>query len=606
MKKIAAAVAACFTLAGAAQAGNYGNFVVFGDSLSDAGTFGARFTTNPGTVWSQDVSSALGFRPGEAQIFNGAGYTLNPGGNIWAQGGARVNAVPGNGIPFAQPVSTQLDTYLATGGGVSGSTLYAFWGGANDVFYQATSGLPSPLIQANVATAAQDLATQMARLQAAGARYMVVMNLPNLGQTPLGRFSGPAGSAALTGLAQLYNGTLDAALDAAGVQALRLDTYRLLDEVLANPAAYGFAVGNAGVACTTPVALSCTPATLTTPTAASTYVFADDIHPTAAAHQVIADYVMSVLRAPNLVARAADRLSATGDSQWLGSDSRQRRFLDGLQGEGAADFYVTGQAVNARLGSQDELPGSNGHPDALRVGVDKNFGDGWFGGMSVAYVNDRFDLSGEAKGRGHGVSFSGYGSKRLGAAYVSAAVNLTSMDYDLKRQFNLGIASRDEQGTASGNVKGLRLETGYDLGQGAFRHGPLAALTYRHVWLGGYSEDSNRATALAYGDQKFDQLRTSLGYQASWQVGPNLRLSSRLTWENEGMDSRRDLSFGVAANNGRIAIPVGTDHGSYSQFNLGADWAIGKGSAVAATLNAAAAEHGSHQEALLVTYSASF
>ncbi len=289
MKKLTTALAVSLAFSGAAQAGTFSNFVVFGDSLSDAGTYGARFTTNPGTVWSQNVSTALGFPAAPAQFFTGTTFVANPGGNIWAQGGARTSQSPGYSIPVAEPVSTQLTTYLTTGAGANNSALYAVWAGANDIFFQASSGASATVIQANVGTAAVDLATQVARLQAAGARYIVVFNLPDMGRTPEALALGPTFATGLSNLSMYYNGVLNSGLKAAGVQALQLDIYRLFNEILAAPASFGFSVGNTGVACTTPSSLTCTPATLTTPTAATTYMFADGVHPTTAAHQIISD-----------------------------------------------------------------------------------------------------------------------------------------------------------------------------------------------------------------------------------------------------------------------------------------------------------------------------
>src|SRR4051794_30215875 len=88
----------------AAESAQFSNVIVFGDSLSDAGYFRpfllglglpaplvatlGRFTTNPGPVWSEVVSSYYGVKPGAS----------NAGGLIFAQGGARV-ALPSASTP---------------------------------------------------------------------------------------------------------------------------------------------------------------------------------------------------------------------------------------------------------------------------------------------------------------------------------------------------------------------------------------------------------------------------------------------------------------------------------------------------------------------------
>src|SRR3954470_162024 len=85
----------------ASNTGPFSNVYVFGDSLSDAGTFRpfllsvglpasvvagmGRFTTNPGPVWSELVASHYGVNPAPS----------NAGGTIFAQGGARVALTPG-------------------------------------------------------------------------------------------------------------------------------------------------------------------------------------------------------------------------------------------------------------------------------------------------------------------------------------------------------------------------------------------------------------------------------------------------------------------------------------------------------------------------------
>src|SRR4051812_41200619 len=81
----------------ATQAVQFSGVYVFGDSLSDAGFYRpfllslglpaalvsqmGRFTTAPGPVWSELVTQHYGFIPGPSNA---------NGGNIFAQGGARV------------------------------------------------------------------------------------------------------------------------------------------------------------------------------------------------------------------------------------------------------------------------------------------------------------------------------------------------------------------------------------------------------------------------------------------------------------------------------------------------------------------------------------
>ncbi|WP_322047846.1 SGNH/GDSL hydrolase family protein [Paraburkholderia sp. J67] len=122
--------------------------VAFGTSLSDAGTYseqiapgfgGGRFTTNPGEVWTQKVSEYFGNTLSPA-FEGGFGLPLTATGGLdYAQGGALV-ATGGvsntsAAIPQAsqQPVTWQLQQYLAQHGSFNASQLVLVEGGANEI-----------------------------------------------------------------------------------------------------------------------------------------------------------------------------------------------------------------------------------------------------------------------------------------------------------------------------------------------------------------------------------------------------------------------------------------------------------------------------------------
>jgi outer membrane lipase/esterase len=132
-KALVAGAVAC-ACAGPAAA-QWSGFVVFGDSLTDAGSYApalppgtGRFTTNPDPVWAQVLGERYGFLITPA----------NQGGTDYAYGGARVSLTPGYPAQpptgAAVPIATQVAQ--AIGKGIDPGTVYAFWGGANDIFTQ--------------------------------------------------------------------------------------------------------------------------------------------------------------------------------------------------------------------------------------------------------------------------------------------------------------------------------------------------------------------------------------------------------------------------------------------------------------------------------------
>ena len=282
--------------------------VSFGDSLSDVGTYapiasavgGGRFTTNPGQVWVQDVAQYYGDTVSAAYTIDLAHKLTAQNGLGYAEGGATVaTAASINDALIAlignvnMPVNEQGANDLQAHGSFKVNQLVLVWAGANDVLRAGSL----PAAAAPVQTAATTLAHVVAQIVQSGATHVVVANLPDIGLTPKGIASADGG-ATLRQLSQLFNSTLDAALQANGLtgKVIRIDAYGWLNDLVANYRANGFTVSNTGTACDpdkTPLdtALLCSPATYVTFNADRTYMFADELHLATRMHTLFAQFV---------------------------------------------------------------------------------------------------------------------------------------------------------------------------------------------------------------------------------------------------------------------------------------------------------------------------
>jgi phospholipase/lecithinase/hemolysin len=282
--------------------------VSFGDSLSDVGTYapiastvgGGRFTTNPGQVWAQNIAQYYGDTLSAAFTIDHTFQITAQGGLGYAQGGANV-ATPGNLNSFLanvigtveMPVNQQVSSYLTTHGSFNSNQLVLVWAGTNDVLNAVTLTSAAPAVQ----TAAAALAQVVAQIVQNGATHVVVVNVPNIGLTPKGVTSSDGG-ANLTQVSQLFNDSLNTALQANGLQGkiIQIDSYTWLNQIAANFQANGFVVSNTSIACDptkTPdaTALLCSPSTYVTANADQTYMFADDLHPTTHLQALFAQFV---------------------------------------------------------------------------------------------------------------------------------------------------------------------------------------------------------------------------------------------------------------------------------------------------------------------------
>ncbi len=311
-----------------AQAASYSNLYIFGDSLSDSGTFGpildvgrnARFTTKPGTVWAENLGASYGLSvtpayTAEPGRIGPLVFSLNASGNNFAVGDARINAAPPNlseavNLPS---VRMQVDGFLARGP-LDSNALYVVSGGHNDVFAQL-GGSPVAA-QTAMITAANDLTAQVTRLQSAGARNLIVVGIMDISQTPIGRAQTPTDAAQLNDLITTFETSLTSGL--AGKNLLYFDTGRLLDTVLANPAAYGF-TNTTDPACGEVNALQCQ-------VPADGHLFADNKHPSTSMHSVISDWVSASLDGANRMGLLSQVALASSSAQWNAIDTRMLAF----------------------------------------------------------------------------------------------------------------------------------------------------------------------------------------------------------------------------------------------------------------------------------------
>jgi len=473
-------------------------------------------------------------------------------------------------------VSTQISELLSAMPSLNPNALYSIWIGANDLQQNlqavAAGQITSAQAAANIGLAAVQTAEQAGRLSAAGARYIIVVNLPDLGRTPGGQANGPAGAAAASQLTGLFNTTLSGALTQTGLPVIRANVFGLFNEILANPQAFGFA-NTTGVACTTPNALTCTTSTLVSPAAATTYVFADPIHPTPAAHAIIAQAVESMIIGPQQMAALPRAALAVEQANFRALDNRMWSSLNAPRGTGkfqgwAAYDYSSGDLQTSTNGSA--------HMNTVTVGLDMKLSDKMLAGAMFGYTDNKGDFGGPGGGytlkQPVGTVYGGYGD---GPWYVGVTLGAGNLDYsDISRVIPLGAALRTENAEARGYEYTGRILGGYWFTARDLMHGPYAQLQYTKAVVKQFSEQSSDSLALNYDRQEREALLWSVGWQVSGNLGA-IRPYARATWEYDSKNQSSCVGASSVTLGGNYHVPIAKTDNSYALFNLGASTELG-------------------------------
>jgi outer membrane lipase/esterase len=290
----------------------YSALVIFGDSLSDTGnnalalrpsgtpvpipgnTFAPRFPYASGryadaAVWADIAAAALGL----------SASPVLAGGTNFAFGGARLGPLQRDLLApesFPPSVMTQVAAFLESHAGAAPpDALYVMAGGANtarDTVATALSilvdgGDPCGAISEMAATYAREVVAILRQLESAGAQRLIVWNVPDVGHLPAVRALD--GSAVAQEVAAVLNATLCAALQDDPLVEV-FDACATFNRIARHPGAFGFV--NVLEACA-----------LCPTRKPAEFLFWDGIHPTTAAHAILADAMVDAIRNGDEISR---------------------------------------------------------------------------------------------------------------------------------------------------------------------------------------------------------------------------------------------------------------------------------------------------------------
>lgn len=519
----------------AALAQPYSKIIAFGDSLTDTGqypdigsplvningnptpTAGLRITNRVGPTYLpteltgeiaiQHVARGLGLdnlNPSSPILpgiltsdFTGTNYAV--AGNQTAAILASITDTGGATVTAGSSSNVQ-NGYLVDHPRADPNALYYINGGGNDIIFGTITDA------AGAINSAHNIALGFNALHSAGARYIMVSNLPHIGSTPLGFAAGQANPAIQSGMT-LLSGALNQALyqeiNQSDANIVTLDVAGLLEHVRANPAQYGFSAidtcfdnSRAGSICASDPNFGLSSGTPNP----NQLLFNDDVHPTTKAQALFGDYTLNVLAAPadiailpslglqmvnsdlhNLQSHMASTQNLNTFGQWQGSFS--------IEGSDYSSYNTVYENTYSGSGSAFHLMGQRRMNPNWRIGGAISASKGQFSSrQSASSINIENS------------SLSAYMSFHDGRYNSSGIIQYTMLRYaDLRRHSPLGqITNRFDYADTKGAALSFDVMANYDISfeGGKWRYGPHFQITKNIIDIDAYAESPNSITAL--------------------------------------------------------------------------------------------------------------
>lgn len=548
----------------------YSNFIVFGDSLSASGqvadpggpagsSYRATNRTGPtyldgsgeeyAAVAPQLLGARLGFSADQLAGSTSAARAAErlPDGNNWAVGGYRTDQILDSITSVSSVGGRSRPGYLVGNDfRADPNALYYLTGGAND-FYQ---GGATSLEQADAA--AGRLVDSVRALQQAGARYIMVWMLPDLGLTPL--LNGTSLQPFISQLSSRFNDELLRQLRTVDAEVIPLNVPALLKEGFANPAQFGLATDQnlmatcfSGNGCTENARYGIHSAT-PDPTK---LIYNDMVHPTEAGQRLIADYAHSLLAAPWEITLLPEM--AHGSLLAHQNELRNQWQADwgNWQALGQWRAIVAASGQHQDYDSQRSGSSADGNDFNLNLGGSYRLSESWRVGVLAGAGRQKLEAgdndSNYKLNTYLGTVFAQYQQDRW---WADAAATGGRLDYEsLERRFSLGIGERREKGDTSGDVLAFTTRLGYDIAQYAgspWHLSPFLSADFARVKVNDYAEDGSDSTALAFGDQKRISRRLGAGLQGKYRITWQTQVFGEIAHEKEYKDDTQRL--GMALN----------------------------------------------------------
>jgi outer membrane lipase/esterase len=399
------------------------------------------------------------------------------------------------------------------------------FGGANDIY--AFDPLLNPNAGHNAAVNLSAILTSMHKL---GFKYLIILNMPDIGATP--SVLGTANAPIYTVQSGELNRELQTQLHTIGFPVFEVDIASFFANVLQNYQQYGFSS----------VTTSPNPTPYPLPFGEGTAGFAfwyDGTHFSEALHQLVSDYVFSLLSGAECFATLAETPFAVLREQVAGI--RQELYPNQpLRKANTYYFFTNGTYAPMALPALSDSCRDNVlHGGNIAFGVLDQITKAWNLGIAGEASWNEYHCHTQTTRCEYDLNaltlsiFGGWTAVTSSptvapqevpechqGGYVNAVANIAFLDFDhIKRKFSVGPVSQETHSDTDGmDYYGLIYGAYYiPTCSRVINTGPLANVEYQFVHVDGFSESDLDYGNLVFKDQHNSSCSTGLGWEVRFE-----------------------------------------------------------------------------------------
>ena len=544
------AAASALSFAAPAQAQRIDNIVVFGDSYADDGNAFQLAGIDPVTT---QIYTTGRFSGGTNYIDTLADL-LGATTENFAIGGAKTDntntsgPLPGFQFEVQAFLAGGLVPAFPTGDGVfDEDDLLAVSIGGNDAReYQQLGGtlLGAP---AAAAVAAGNATFGLDLLVDAGAQNISFL-AGDTGRLPEIALD-PTGAAIRSSFSSTFNTAMQSTLSgyaADGVMVHYLDLNLVLDNVIANPTAYGI---TNGIACPTFPGFGPPPGSTACLLNAGGYLFyGDALHLTSDGFKIVGQYVAAQLTAPLTLQAPSDIALDTarqfGRTLTTRMDTGSPRDGDTTEG---MKFFLVGDGFSRHQDAGERNLDYRASGVGATAGVQFGFASG-VAGLAVNYSKPNANFTSDAADvDSRSIQVGGYAGFGIAGAFVQGYAGYGWDKHDIDRK---GVVEGMNADT-KGHHFLIGAKGGYLMPMGAVRVGPVIALDYAKAKVDGYTESGDPALELNVSSISYKSLRGSAGVEVRSDFeggGVQLRPYASAVVEKDFSGDDRTVRFAQTAS----------------------------------------------------------